>query len=644
MAMDNHLEERSTADLFNQYATLLLQWSWLLILLAVLAGGTAYYISDRSTRIYQSSALVMVNGAPGYQSDPYNASVVGQQLSATYAKVMTTQPVLDSVAKKLGYPYFPYFASVQVTPDPNTGLLTVTVTDIDPNRAALIANTLVNVFSDQMQSDQVSRYADSKTSLQDQMTTLTQKIQSTTSAISVLNTQIQETNNALLTVNSEIQTMTGIITNATTAINPTNTIKIPAETIAANQAIITADQTIVTTDQAKRDQLNITLAQYQPQLTQLQTTLAQYQQSYNSLFQSYQSVLLAEAQATSTIVIKNPAVPNEIPIAPQPTRNAMLAAVVGLMVAAGIIFLIEFLDDTIRDPHEITRRWGIPILGMIVSYKSSDGEALITVRHPRSPISEAFRSLRTNLQFSGVETPVHTLLVTSPSPSDGKTTIVANLASVIAQSGRNVVIVDADLRRPTIHKMFQLSNRVGLTDQFIRTQDRFNGSLKSTAVANLHAITSGNLPPNPSELLSSARMSDILKLLSNQFNTVIVDSPPALLVTDAMVLAQHVDGVLLVVKPSVTKWAALKQAIEQLQRVKANLLGVVVNDVNVNRSRYYYYRGYYKQKYKKGYHFAENDAPEIDAGPKVSNSASTVSEPAVLRRIIDDKKDEKEKK
>jgi len=641
--MDNHLEERSTAELFSQYANLLLQWSWLLILLAVLAGGTAYYISNRSTRIYQSSALVMLNGAPGYQSDPYSASVVGQQLGATYAKVMTTQPVLDSVAKKLDYPNFPYSTSVQVAPDTNTGLLTVTVTDIDPDRAALIANTLVNVFADQMQSDQVSRYADAKTSLQDQMTSLTQKIQSTTSAISVLNTQIQEANNALMTVNAEIQTMTNNINNATNAINPTNTTKLSSATIAANQAIITADQAIVTADEAKRDQLNITLAQYQPQLTQLQTTLAQYQQSYNSLFQSYQSVLLAEAQATSTIVIKNPAIPNESPIAPQPTRSAMLAAVVGLMVAAGIIFLIEFLDDSIRDPQEITRRWGIPILGMIVRYKSSEGEALVTVRHPRSPISEAFRSLRTNLQFAGVETPVHTLLVTSPSPSDGKTTIVANLASVIAQSGRNVVIVDADLRRPNIHKMFQLSNRVGLTDQFIRTQDRFNGSLKSTEVANLHAITSGNLPPNPSELLSSGRMSDILKVLRNQFNTVIVDSPPALLVTDAMVLAQHVDGVLLVVKPSVTKWAALRQAIEQLQRVKANLLGVVVNNVDVGRSRYYYYRGYYKQKYRKGYHYAEKDVPEIAAEPKASISTPSGPGPAELRRIIDDLKDDQKK-
>jgi polysaccharide biosynthesis transport protein len=626
--MDNIPDERTTAELLGEYAGLLLQWSWLMILLALLAGVTTYFFSKRATPTYRSSTLVMVNGAPNSLLNSYNTA--GQQLGATYAKVMTTRPVLESVAKKMGYQNLPGTASIQVATDPNTGLMTVTVTDIDPDRAAMIANTLVSVFSDQIQADQASRYKDSKQNLSDQMAALTQKIQTTTTSITALNTQIQETNNALSTVNGKISSETDTYNAETSTTNP----KFPppdAATLAAQQATIAADQ-------AKRDQLTITIAQYQPQLTQLNTTLAQYQQSYNNLFQTYQSVLLAEAQATSTIISKDPAVPNRNPVAPQPLHSAVLAMGVGLIIAAAIIFLIEFLDDTIRDPQEITRRLGIPILGMIVSYKTSAGEPLITVRHPRSPISEAFRSLRTNLQFAGVDTPLRTLLITSPSPSDGKTTIVANLASVIAQSGRNVVIVDADLRRPRIHKMFQLSNRVGLTDQFIRTQDRFDGSLKSTEVANLHAITSGNLPPNPSELLSSGRMSEILKLLSNQFNTVIVDSPPTLLVTDAIVLAPRVDGVLLVVKPSVTKWASLKQAVEQLQHVKGNLLGVVVNDVNVGRSRYYYYRGYYKQKYGKGYHYAENDAPELTAEPKGTEVTHATPEPSLLRRMVNEKK------
>ena len=466
------------------------------------------------------------------------------------------------------------------------------------------------MFADQIKADQVSRYADSIKSLVDQMTALDQKIQTTTTTLAMLNTQVQNTTNSLATVNDKIKTEIG------------------------------ADPAVLATDQSNRDQLESTLVQYQSQQMQFQTTQSQYQQSYNNLFQSYQNVLLAEAQTTSSIVQKDPAVPDFIPVAPQPERNALLAAVVGLMVAAGIIFLIEFLDDTIRDPQEIARRWGIPVLGMIVNFKATNGEALVTVKHPRSPISEAFRSLRTNLQFTGIETPVRTLLVTSPSPGDGKTTIVANLASVIAQSGQNVVIVDADLRRPKIHKMFQLSNRVGLSDQFIRTQENLNGSLKRTEVANLSAVTSGNLPPNPSELLSSGRMTGILKLLYDRFNTIIIDSPPTLLVTDAMVLAQRVDGVLLVVKPSVTKWGSLRQSIEQLQRVKANLVGIVVNDVNIRRSRYYYYRGYYRQEYGKSYVYADNDTPELGAEPKAAEPATAVAGPVLLHRIVDENRKE----
>jgi succinoglycan biosynthesis transport protein ExoP len=624
--MDSRSEERSTSELFGVYAGLLLQWSWLLILLALIAGGISYYITNKATRIYQSSSLVMINAAPGSQTDPYVASVYGSYAGTTYSKVMTTEPVLQSVAKQLGYDSFPSTASVQVSPVSSTSLITVTVKDTDPERAALIANTLVSVFSAQIQADQASRYADSKNSISDQMNALDVKIKDVTDQITTLNAQIAETNNQIAAINDDMQKQTAIITST----------KLPlpdAETIAAAQSILASDQT-------QHDQLAVTLSQYQPQLTLLQSTQSQYQQSYNNLFQSYQSILLAEAQASSTIIQKDPAVPHKTPIAPKPTQSALLAAVVGLMIAAGIIFLIEFLDDTIRDPQDITRRWGIPILGMIVTYKSSKGGALITAKHPRSPVSEAFRSLRTNLQFAGVDTPIRTLLITSPSPADGKSTVAANLGSVIAQSGRSVVLVDADLRRPRMHKILDLSNRIGLSDQFIRAQDQFTGSLKSTDVANLHVITSGNLPPNPSELLSSAKMIEILNQLGNQFNTVIVDSPPTLLVTDALVLAPRVDAVLLVIKPSETKWAALRQTIEQLQRVNANLIGVVINDVNISHSRYYYYRGYYRRKYGKGYHYADTDGAELVAETKTSAPDSSAQKPSLLRRATEDKKQE----
>jgi non-specific protein-tyrosine kinase len=327
---------------------------------------------------------------------------------------------------------------------------------------------------------------------------------------------------------------------------------------------------------------------------QLETSLSQYEQARSYLVSDYQQLKLSEVLSTTTIVQKDPAVADPNPIEPQPMRSALLAALVGFMVSAGIIFLGTFLEDTISDPEEISRKWGVPVLGVISKYESSS--ALVTMSQPRAPISEAFRSLRTNLQFASAATPLKTIVVTSPSPEDGKTTVVANLANVVSQNNRKVVLVDADLRKPRIHKILELSNRTGLTDYFLSSQDHLSGVIKKTPSRNLFAITSGNLPPNPSELLGSDRMMEIVNLLAPHFNTIFYDTPPLLAVTDALVLAPRMDGVILVVDPRQTKRGAIKHAIEQLRQVNANLLGVVLNNVKVGRSHYYYNRDYYYGK------------------------------------------------
>ena len=324
----------------------------------------------------------------------------------------------------------------------------------------------------------------------------------------------------------------------------------------------------------------------------LESLQAQYRQTLTYLLQSYESVRLAEAQTTSSVTQVEPAAVPVYPVSPRASTNTILAAIVGLLLAGGIVFLIEALDDTLRDPEEASRQLGVPILGFIARYTTPD-EPPITISEPRAPVAEAFRALRTNIQFASVDRSLHSLLVTSPSPADGKSTVVANLGVVMAQGGRSCVLVDSDLRRPRIHKLLRLSNRRGMCDLFVQSQIHMDGSLQKTEVPNLYVLTSGSLPPNPSELLGSEKMLEILHQIEGQSDLLIVDSPPVLAVTDASVLAPRMDGVLLVVKPGVTKFMAVKQAVEQLRRVGANVIGIVLNEVEFKRSRYYYKSYYY---------------------------------------------------
>lgn len=382
------------------------------------------------------------------------------------------------------------------------------------------------------------------------------------------------------------------------------------------------DQQIQTTNQALSD-LGSDPSR-QSARDQLNMTLSQYQQSYANLLQSYEQLQLAEAQSISTIVQKEPAIPPTTPISPQTRRDTMLAAFVGLMLGAGVVILIEALDDTIKGPEEITRQLGLPVLGFIATH-GTDGTKLITISEPLSPVSEAFRSLRTNLQFVSVDRPLQSILITSPSPEDGKTTIAGNLSVIMAQGGFQVLVLDADLRKPMIHKFLRLPNRSGLSELFTESIISINGNLHKTDVTNLRALTSGNLPPNPSELLGSDKMTRILEQVCNQADFVIVDSPPVLVVTDSAVLAPKVDGVLLVVKPGASKLQACKQAVEQLKMVGARMLGVVLNDIDIKRSGYRYSHYKYYYSYKKGH--AHDSAKSLTGQRKEKHLHSPPSTP-----------------
>lgn len=215
----------------------------------------------------------------------------------------------------------------------------------------------------------------------------------------------------------------------------------------------------------------------------------------------------------------------------------------------------------------------------------------VAFRHPKAPVSEAYRILRTNLQYTTVERPVKNVLITSSVPGEGKSFTAANLAIVSAQAGRKVVLVDADLRKPTQHKIFGVSNLRGLTNYLVQGDDAL-GYLMATAEEGLFLLPSGPIPPNPADLLGSRRMEQLLLNLAEHYQAVIVDAPPVLPVTDAAVLSSKVEGVILVVRHGETKIELVRQAKERLELSRGRILGCVLNREKIKAQEYYYYSYY----------------------------------------------------
>lgn len=340
------------------------------------------------------------------------------------------------------------------------------------------------------------------------------------------------------------------------------------------------------------------------ELVLLQSDLQQARSSYNIMLQSYGQVLLAEVQSGNNVTVAVPARMPQYPMGSSRMRNVLLATVAGALCMAGIAYLLEILDDTLKSPEDVDRATHLATLGAI-SRIPGEGprDRPVAAVHPKSHVSEAYRVLRTNLQFSSLDKPLRSLVVTSPGPTEGKSTTVANLGVVMAQAGKSVILVDADLRRPVLHRIFGLENRQGLTDLLMEDKADLNGHLRETGVENLRLLTSGALPPNPSEVLGLARMRALVERLQKEADVVLFDSPPSLAVADASVLANQTDGVLIVADSGRTRRSLAEKGVEGLRQVGANLVGVVLNRLHAGGSGYgyyYYYYGEHEPHGKKG--------------------------------------------
>ena len=276
-------------------------------------------------------------------------------------------------------------------------------------------------------------------------------------------------------------------------------------------------------------------------------------------------------------VVEAPALPTS-PVSPRPLRNLALALVLGLLLGVGLAVLRETLDNTVKNPDDALEATGAATLGAIAYDEQTRKRPLIVSDSPRSVRSEAFRQLRTNLQFVQVDGPLRSLVITSSVPGEGKSTTACNLAITMAQAGLRVCLVEADLRRPRVADYLGLVGAVGMTDVLIG-RVRLEEALQPWGDGMLAVLPSGPLPPNPSELLSSHGMAELMKSLQDRFDLVLLDAPPLLPVTDGAVLSTLADGAVLCVRASKTRRDQLTQAAGALRAVDAKVLGVVLTMV-----------------------------------------------------------------
>jgi non-specific protein-tyrosine kinase len=524
------------------YWDLFRRWAWLVALCAILAAAAAYAVSIRQIPIYRASARLLVgqNSTSTNPSVAYTDILLSERLTRTYAQILTARPLLEQAAKQIGIAKIEP-SSVSVQPVRDTQLLNLSVEHPLPALAAEIANTLPQVFIAYNSAQQRARFQESKQALTAELAKLSEEI----------------------------------------------------------EAVETRNQALAADD---------------PQAALVQGQLAQYRSSYGSVLSQLESIRMAEANAVDTVTVVEPAVAPRFPVRPRVLTTTLLALIVGAMLGVGVVFLIEYLDDTVKLPEHVEAATGLSTLGVIGreknggrslgrfrgngSSRSPQPLSLVTLEKPRSPNAEAYRTVRTGIQFSSIDDPIRSLVVTSPGPSEGKSTTAANLAVVMAQAGKRVVLIDGDLRKPAQHKLWGAPNTVGLTGLLLLEEEpkSLDFALTPTRVENLWVITSGQLPHNPSELLGSQKLQRLVERLLQDYDVLVFDAPPALAVTDPIVLGQTLDGVLLVVDSGSTRAPALAQTVQSLAKVQAHLIGVVLNKFPVKRGGYYYY--YYHHYYE----------------------------------------------
>ncbi|TAN40913.1 MAG: polysaccharide biosynthesis tyrosine autokinase [Nitrospirae bacterium] len=337
-------------------------------------------------------------------------------------------------------------------------------------------------------------------------------------------------------------------------------------------------------------------------------------QLYDALIKKVKEQSITEqTQSVNVLIVEKAELPTA-PVKPRKALNLLLGLIVGLFGGIGMAFFVEYLDHTVKSPDDAEAKTGATVLGLVplMDVKEKPIETIV-IKEPNSVIAESYKAIRTAILLSTAEKPPKRILVTSTSPEEGKTSTSINIASAIAQAGYSVLLLEADLRRPRISKVFGLSNAKGLST-FLTSTTVLEEVIHQDVAPHLSILTAGPIPPNPSELLGSKRMKKLIEHLGEQYDFIICDSPPLLSVADSLMLDKVLDATIIVTRAGKTTYDAVRKGLRQLTDMKSHVLGIIINALDVKKSDYYYYRYY-------NYYYSAKDSSKDSAKKKPKKKA-----------------------
>ena len=585
----------------TEYWKIIRRWWWLPVLGALLFATAGYAASARQQPQYLASARLLVNQVQNPGPSNYNDLLTSEKLATTYTQLLQSPSLLDDTIVQVGLPItaetLKKRTSVSVVRA--TQLIDLTVWDYDASRAAATANGLARLFVKRAQDLQMNNTQVILQQVDRDLDTTQAQITDTSSRLNQIRANLDATGATTLEIqrlqqilSQYDQDLRDIRTRSADDSSRLNSLKTTPDSTGASQPEIQRLQTELTQYDQQMNDIRARYTDTSSQLDKLraapiagsiaqgdaqhlQDQLTQYQTKYSRLLDTRQTIVIAQAQGAAAVTVTDQARVPSVPFSPTSRKNAMLGGAIGLLLLAGLALLLDFRDDRIHEPTETAQKFGVPLLGILGASRGNRPLLLTDTDIPNiGAFREALRHVRATMD-AGLSAGGAVIAISSARPGEGKSVVAANLALLEAQGGKRVLLIDADVREPQLHKLLGMRNNQGLSAYLARTQHGNQPKFQEGPLG-ITVLTAGWALTHLPDLLGSARMVNLISDLRDQFDIILLDTAPVLSAADTLALQQAIDGTVLVMDARRTGTRMLERTVAALNGVYSKTLGIVL--------------------------------------------------------------------